>query len=112
MDRLPDHLPERGRSRNGGSGCAYPGNPGRPSAAQKRAMIEGRARELAEGQYDRLSARDRALLLQAADLMLRPRRKREDMVRRANAVTRLLSHVRGLRSVSPSAPSFADEVLR
>jgi hypothetical protein len=106
MDRLPDRQPERQRD----PGCAFPGNPGRPTAAQKRAMVDLKARELAEGQYDRLSARDRALLVMAATLLCRRPRTREDHVRTVNAVGRLLGRVHGLRQAGPAPPSF-DEPL-
>jgi hypothetical protein len=113
MERLPDRLPERTPDR----GCAYRGNPGRPSAATKRAWIEATAKELADGAFDTLSARDRELLIQAATLKLQPRRKGEDPVRKANTIARLLSRVRGLRAArSPSPqsaiPSISDLVRR
>jgi hypothetical protein len=116
MDHLaeeaPTEKPEQERRR--GNPAWRPGvsaNPrGRPSAAEKRAMIDAKARELSEGQFDRLGARDRELLMQAAALLIGRPRKREDMIRRANAVTRLLTHVHGLRPTSPSLPSF-DEAL-
>jgi len=101
LDRQPDRVPD--------PGCAYPGNPGRPTAAMKRAMIEAKARELAEGAFDRLPAGDRVHLLQAADLILRPRRKGEDPVRKANSISRLLK--RGLRSVSPRPTPFHEEAV-
>jgi hypothetical protein len=108
LDRQPDRTPERRYY-----GCAVPGNSGRPSAAMKRAMIDAKARELAEGAFDRLSKRDRELLLQAADLLISRPRNGEDKVRRANAVSRLLGRVHGLRAASPrpaaaSGPSLGD----
>jgi hypothetical protein len=108
MERLPDRQPDRERDR----GCAYPGNPGRPGAAVMRARIEARARELSEGQYDRLGVRDRTLLTQAAVLLVTRPRNGEDAVRRANAVSRLLGRVRGLRHADPAPPSPSfDEAL-
>jgi hypothetical protein len=107
MDRLPDRQPERERDR----GCAYPGNPGRPSAVEKRRRIELLARTLADGSFDRLREADRVLLLQVATLMLQPRRKGEDPLRKANSIGRLLARVRGLHAASPSASSFTDEIL-
>jgi hypothetical protein len=91
MERLPEHLPERGRN----GGCAYPGNPGRPSAAEKRARIEAEAASLAAeyGGMSKVSAIDRTLILQAAALLTRRPRNGEDAVRASNAVARLLSIV-------------------
>jgi hypothetical protein len=105
MDHLPEHL--RQQARNGG--CCFPGNPGRPSLATKRAWIEAKARELADGKFDALSARDRALLLEAAALMLQPKRKGEDPVRRANSIGKLLHRVRGV--AEPPPPSFEETLL-
>jgi hypothetical protein len=112
MDHLPKQdMQQSTQQRRYGFQPGVSGNPaGRPSAAAKRAMIESTARDLGEGMFDRLSARDRVLLLQAAALLVGRPRNNEDMVRRTNAVTRLLVHVRGLRAAPPSAPSFADEV--
>jgi hypothetical protein len=68
-------------------------------------MVEALARELAEGAFDRLSRRDRELLIQAATLKLLPRRRGEDMVRRANCISRLLARIHGLRQAEPKPSS-------
>jgi hypothetical protein len=91
MERLPDRQTERVVDR----GCAYPGNPGRPTAAMKRAAIEAEAEVLAAeyGGMSKLAAVDRTLILQAAQLLTRRPRNGEDAVRASNAVARLLSIV-------------------
>jgi hypothetical protein len=88
------------------------GNPaGGMSNAERAARIEAMARTLSDGAFDALSARDRELLILAATLKLTPRRKGEDMVRRANSIARVLSRVRGLRAAEPPPKSFEDELL-
>lgn len=111
MDRLPDRQPDRTARNRQGIGCAFPGNPGRPSAAELRARIEAEARRLAQefGGLDELSIIDRTFVMQAAGLLIRRPRRREDQVRRVNAVGRLLNRVR--RSAREATPSFS-EVLR
>jgi hypothetical protein len=84
------------------------GNPRGPLSARERAeRIDALAREFAEGTFDRLSAPDRELLIQAATLKLAPRRRGEDAVRRVNTISRLLNRVR--RSTPPA--QSLDEVL-
>jgi hypothetical protein len=87
------------------------GNPhpwGSLSNAEKARRIEAKARELSDGAFDKLSARDRELMIQVATLKLLPKRRGEDPIRRINSISRLLGRVRGLRSTSPSF----DEALR
>jgi len=111
MEPLPvaktDHSPDHAREHARNGGCCYPGNPGRMPAAEKRHWIEAKARELADGGFDRLPVWKRDLLLQCAKLLLQPRRKREDEVRKINTVSRLLALVHD----GQAAASF-DEALQ
>jgi hypothetical protein len=115
MERLPDRQTERVVDR----GCAYPGNPGRPTAAMKRAAIEAEAEVLAEefGGMAKLAAIDAALIRQAAALLTRRPRNGEDHVRVSNSIARLLSTVarrRGMRSrpAGPAVPSLGELLAR
>jgi len=73
-----------------------PGVSGNPRGRVSRKHIEEKARELSAelGDYDRMSAIDRALLEQAATLLLRRPKNAEDVVRVSNSIARLLSVVR------------------
>jgi len=86
-------------------GCAFPGNPGRPTAAQRRARIEGIADKLAAeyGGLCALTAVERLLMLQAAELSLRRPLNCEDAVRIANATQRVLAKVANRRG-KPAPP--------
>src|SRR5207248_11074887 len=109
-DQTPNPVSEQGDAPRRGNPTWRPGqsaNPrGRPTAAQKRAMVEAAARTLANGAFDQVSTRDRELLLLAAALKLQPRRRGEDMVRRVNAIDRWLSRVRGGRAPSRKLTKF------
>jgi hypothetical protein len=73
------------------------GNPqGSLSDKARQERIEAKARELAVeyGGYDSLSPIDRALLGQAATLLVRKPRTYNDSVRVANSISRLLSGLR------------------
>jgi hypothetical protein len=74
-------------------GCAVPGNRGRPTAAERRARIEAIAEALAAefGGLASLTAVERLLVMQAAELSLRKPRNAEDHVRIINATQRALA---------------------
>jgi hypothetical protein len=88
MDRMADRAPDRTYY-----GCATPGNRGRPTAAERRARIEAIAEALAAeyGGLGSLTAVERLLVMQAAELSLRKPRTAEDHVRIVNATQRALS---------------------
>jgi hypothetical protein len=80
------------------------GNPaGRLSNAAQMARVQTKARELAVefGGLESLSAAKRALIEQAAMLLIRRPRTSEDVVRHANAVTKILRTI-GVRPDKPA----------
>jgi hypothetical protein len=84
------------------------GNPfGRTSNAMQRAEVEAKARELAIefGGFEALSIAKRELLMQAAMLLLRRPKTSEDVVRHANAVTKILRAI-GLKPGNKPAASY------
>jgi hypothetical protein len=92
MDRMTDRTPDRTYY-----GCATPGNPGRPTAAQRRARVEVIAKQLAAeyGGLASLTAVERLLVMQAAELSLRKPRNAEDHVRIINSTQRALASEAG-----------------
>ncbi len=85
--------PEQGKRGNPNWVPGVSANPaGRMSNAARQERIEAKARELAVefGGIEKLSPVERALLDQAAVLLLRKPRSAEDVVRVANSVQRLL----------------------
>jgi len=86
LDRAPDRVYH---------GCAVPGNRGRPTAAERRARIEAIAKELAAeyGGLANLTAVERLLVMQAAELSLRKPRNAEDHVRIINSTQRALARL-------------------
>jgi hypothetical protein len=87
-----------------------PGNPGRPTVAEKRARILARATEFALplGGLERLDAIERTLIEQAAELSLRRPRRQDELVRTANIVNRILRDV--LRRHKPADASRRSEL--
>ena len=87
-ERMTDRAPDRTYY-----GCAVPGNPGRPTAAERRTRIELIAKQLAAeyGGLESLTAVERLLVMQAAELSLRKPRNAEDHVRIINATQRALA---------------------
>jgi hypothetical protein len=100
-ERVPERAPQLTTYR----GCAFPGNPGRPTAAQRRARVEGIADKLAAeyGGLRALTAVERLLMLQAAELSLRRPLNCEDAVRIANATQRALAKLSN-RKRAPDRP--------
>jgi hypothetical protein len=88
VDRMTERTPDRVYH-----GCATPGNPGRPTAAERRVRIEVIAKQLAAeyGGLESLTAVERLLVMQAAELSLRKPRNAEDHVRIINATQRALA---------------------
>jgi hypothetical protein len=88
MDRMTERTPDRVYY-----GCHVPGNRGRPTAAERRARIEGIAEALAAeyGGLASLTAVERLLVMQAAELSLRKPRNCEDHVRIINSTQRALA---------------------
>jgi hypothetical protein len=80
---------------------------GRMSNAAQRAAVEAKARELAIefGGFESLSVVKRELLIQAAQLLLRRPKTSEDVVRHANAVTKILRAI-GLKPGNKPAASY------
>jgi hypothetical protein len=87
-----------------------PGRSGNPrgslTVAERKAMIEARARELAEpfGGWQRMTALDRTYLIEASELLARRPHSHEHRVRCMNAVTRLIGSVERRRG-RPGASS-------
>lgn len=109
MEQLPKHPPEQSarQRRPYGFQPGVSGNPrGRMSAAERRALIEAKAAELASefGGMSRLSAGSRALIEQAATLLLKRPRNGEDHVRLSNSVARLLGAVARRHGGQPTRP--------
>jgi hypothetical protein len=94
---------ERDAERNVNRGCAVPGNAGRPTAAQRRARIESIAETLAAefGGLRALSATERLLVTQAAELTLRRPNNAQDAVRLSNATQRIIARL-GKRKRAPA----------
>jgi hypothetical protein len=88
MDRMTERTTDRTYY-----GCAVPGNRGRPTAAERRARVEGIAEQLAAeyGGLGSLTAVERLLVTQAAELSLRKPRNAEDHVRIINSTQRALA---------------------
>jgi hypothetical protein len=88
MEPMPERHPDRTYY-----GCATPGNRGRPTAAERRARIESIAEQLAAeyGGLASLTAVERLLITQAAELSLRKPRNCEDHVRIINSTQRALA---------------------
>lgn len=85
------------------------GNPaGRPSRTQRRALLLGRATELAEplGGLENLNAIERTLIEHAAELTLSRPRRHDERVATANIVNRILRDV--LRRHAPVGNGGSD----
>src|SRR5207247_8877429 len=89
-----------------------PGKPGGRSAAQRRARIEGVADELAAeyGGLRALTAVERLLMIQAAELSLRRPQNAVDAVRIANSTQRAFAKVANRRG-KPTPPRLLHDYL-
>jgi hypothetical protein len=91
---------------------------GRPSAAEKRAAVQAKIRELAApfGGVDSLDVLERVRIEQAAKALLSAPRRQNDWVRTINVATRLIRQVeqgrlRRRREAPPSAKQSLADVL-
>jgi hypothetical protein len=93
---VTEQVSSYGNGRFGTNGRFRPGesaNPsGRPSRAQRRALILAKAHELAEpiGGFENLNSIERELIQQAAEMLRRRPRNQVERVKISNLVSRIL----------------------